>query len=122
VDDKVKIDSIEKRRLYSVAILITQGNNWTLEGNAYFALTEDEAKAKGSAWAKEKYPDANSCFVHACLVTDAINELMRIIIEKSKWGKGLAELSKEVEEMKRVSGLETKAESIFSSPETDKLQ
>ena len=115
-------DETDNRKLYSVAILVTQGNNWTLDGNAYFALTEDEAKAKGAAWAKEKYSDVDSCFVHACLVIDAIDELVKTINERSEWGKGLAELSKEVEEIKRGSGLETKAESIFSSPETDKLQ
>jgi hypothetical protein len=115
-------DETDNRKLYSVAVLITQGSTWTLDGNAYFALTEDEAKAKGTEWANEKYPEADSCFVHACLVIDAIDELVKTINERSEWGKGLAELSKEVEEMKRVSGLETKAESIFSSPETDKLQ
>lgn len=115
-------DETDNRKLYSVAILITQGNNWTLDGNAYFALTDDEAKAKGAAWANEKYPEADSCFVHACLVIDAIDELVKTINERTEWGKRLAELSKEVEEIKRGSGLETKAESIFSSPETDKLQ
>jgi hypothetical protein len=110
--------------IFSTALLVIKGDNWTLDANAFSATSPDDAKANMEVWAREKYPDADSYHAQACAIsdTDFVDEFVRVINERTEWGKGLAELSKEVEEIKRESGLETKAESIFSSPETDKLQ
>jgi hypothetical protein len=103
-------DEADKRCIFNAAILIMRGNNWTLEANAFVAVSHDDARMKALRWAKEKHPDAegyngsSGYHVHTCILTDEnfISELV--------------ELAREILELKTYS------EPTFKPPESDEVQ
>lgn len=99
------------RGVYSVALLIMRGREWTLQAQAFVAESYDEARELGISWAKQTYPGADSYHAQACSLFDlgVINELA-----------ATTGLAKEIEELRRRIDGEPETVSIFSPPESDK--
>ena len=115
-DDDVAAGGTAGRGMYSVALLIMRGGEWTLEAQAFAAESHYDAQGLGLDWARRKHPGADRYFAHTCVFCDS-DAFAKIIADaREHWAGRLAALEKEIRELRG----EPEAVPVFGAQESDK--